>query len=176
MFDLESQAWADNTALGKCMGYAREFLEWILQTIWVQRDDEALWLDKWEAIFDIAQRGTTALRQSAILGRIRGYGSGTEDQMRLVFADVFDGNPDNVGFRNPTAAEITAGASLGETTYVRANNYMHIYHIPETADPDEGLARDLISYNAPTWQEWTLGRYDDLKWDTEGTYDYSTWG
>ncbi len=183
MFRDDSEANADQTALGECMGYGRELLEWILQSIWVQRDSAiwngetvGLWLDRWEAVWLLARRSTVALRQSAILGRMRAYGAGDNETIKAVFAEVFGGDVADVSFTAPTAAEVVAAETLGAVTYERAHNQMHIHSTNDDIDPDRSLGLDLIEYAAPTWQSWTLGRYQTLKWDTEGGWDTACWG
>lgn len=170
MFKAGSEARGDQSALGECLGYGRELLEWILQTIWAQRDDEALWLDRWETALGLVARTTTALRQSAILSYLRGYGAGDSEKIKSVFAEVFGGDVADVSFASPTAAEIASVDTLGDVTHSRWNNYLHIYSTNEDIDPDYDLADDLITQNKPTWQTWTVGRYRGGLYD-KGTYD-----
>jgi hypothetical protein len=170
MFKVGSEAQGDQKALGNCLGYGRELLEWILQTTWAHRDDEAMWLDRWEEALDLTARSTTELRQSSILSYLRGYGTADSDSIKAIFAGVFGGDVADVSFTNPTAAEITSINTLGDVTHSRWSNYMHIYSTNEDIEPDYELADDLISRNAPTWQTWTVGRYRGGLYD-KGTYD-----
>lgn len=186
LFGLETNGEGDLQATGETLALARDFLEQVLRYLWPQTvidsiDDDGIWLDDWEAVFNTTG-GSSDLtaRAERLVAAFRQRGTMTEALVQAIMAPAFgETDPSKIAFESPTAAAVAAASPDEDWQWVFLHTNMHIYHADETTAPDQEMAETLIAKIKPTGDTWSVGQYKRLKWGTpgeEGAWDQATWG
>jgi len=180
LYQQGTDEYTDLVAQSVVLSWVRQGSEWVIRRIFPQLDTDGLFLGLWEGCLGVVQRATTAGRQAAIVASARyGRGTATTEKIQNIFAPIFGIDPGDVAFRWATLAEIaTAGPDAGAAT-AKCHNMLHIYDANETAEPDRTLAEDAIALCKPTWQTWSCGRMQYLKWGAhanDGAWNERVWG
>jgi len=178
LYEWASDSWKDLETIGESLAMVRELLEWLLDSYFPERDAQALWLSRWEASLGISVGAYVAAsdRANAIIAKIRVLGkSMDEDTVKRIFAPAFGLTaPSDVTLIAVDPADISAGDTLHENTYLRNQNSLHVCSTSGSDAPDPELAQAIIDRIAPTWQEWSYGTTTEFTWGTTA-WDEGTW-
>lgn len=168
----------DLDAVAVVLSWIAQGSEWIQRRIFPQLDSSAMFLHLWEECFSIVAGATTAARQQAAIAYCRlMLGTATKETIQKIMAPAFGASVDydEVGFSFASFADVAATTFTDEWARAYALTRLHIYHIPETADPDISVALDLIARWRPTWLHVSVGRYETLVWGV-GKWGQAAWG
>lgn len=162
-------AYLDNQALGESVALVRQLMRWMTDTVLPHQDDEAQFLERWEAAFSLPRASTLGERQDNLVSAWRYRSTVTQDVVKAVFCNCwgFKADPSVVTVVAGDIADIAVEATLGAKSFAFAHNHLHIYHTAQTAHPDYTQADTLIAKMQPMWATWTIGRYKYApKWST----------
>jgi hypothetical protein len=162
LFAVGSEARADLIALGESLALTRDLAQFIQLYLWPEKDSAyAIFLDLWEAVFDVSPSSTTALRIDRLVATFRQRGTMTYALTKAILVRCFstETDPSTIELSSPTAANVAATNTLGDETRARGGTSMHIYHVAETKTPTLKLAWDLINQIKPAWERWTIGKW-----------------
>lgn len=174
VYDDDAPEKDDQRALGSVLSWIGQAEQWIHRRIYPSRDSGNLFTALWEEALGIPQ-GPAAARNDRVLAAFRHRGTGTRELIQAIFAPVF-GTTDlaDISFVAPDPGAHPAGAS--DYDKIDLQNQIHIYSTNEDLDPDHGWGRDLIKKSKPTWERWTIGRYQTAQYDVDGKgYDEATY-
>jgi len=161
LFAVGSEAMSDLIAHGESFALARDLLQFVQSYIIPENDSTyAIFLDKWEEVFNVAPAATTGLRIDRLVAALRQRGTMTRALTRAIMCRAYSKTaPSSVTLVSPTAANVAATDTLGDETKIRGGTSMHIHYWDESIDPDLSLAWDLINQIKPAWEQWTVGKW-----------------
>jgi uncharacterized protein YmfQ (DUF2313 family) len=163
--------------LGEILASVERLFQWILDGYLPSHDLNALFLDRWETAFGLTAAKTTAERINNITAAIRLLGkTATEQQIRTIFAPVFNTTSDRVRITFATLQDIeTAGPQTNWQHDFLVFHY-HVYCIDETGEVDRVLGDTIVDRFEPAGYWLTYGPYNIAKYDQSYGYDYSVYG
>ncbi|MHC4891273.1 MAG: Kelch repeat-containing protein, partial [Planctomycetota bacterium] len=163
LFSPTSESHKDHQALGESIAYPRQLLEWILRTIYPFKDDEGLWLPRWETAFGIKPAGTIAERKTRLIAEMRNRGTFTKALMYAIFSRVW--NTDDASAITLTYPTIT---DIRETCGIAWND---ISPSPEPVDRyGNAMAYDRHRNRAILYGGYGSAGYPTDTWE----YDFAT--
>jgi hypothetical protein len=167
----------DLLAEARILSWVRQGGEWILRRFFPHYDSLGQFLSFWEDVLRLVPAATIALRQNTIISHVRyNLGTAIKANIQAIFAPIFGvEDPARIGFSFASTASIIAFAPETDEAWAQLLNTLHIYDVNETAEPDRTRALDAIRAKKPTWQTWTVGQYQDLKWTTQGGWSTACW-
>jgi hypothetical protein len=159
-------------------------LSFLQHYIWPARDDDYIFIDRWEEAFGIQPDGTEADRVNRLISFMRQRGTMTQALVKSIMCRAWDSDdPSVVTLRNVDPADVAALGTIADHQAAELLSQMYIHHTAETASPDASLMQDLIAKNKPTYENWYYGRYYRLKWEGppggpgggEGAWNQGCW-
>jgi len=170
LFAPGSQAYSDLIAFGEALALARDFASLLQHNIWPALDaNYRIFMERWEGVFGLQPDGTSDQRTSRLIAVMRQRGPMTESLVKAIMCRAWNtDDPSAITIVHPDPADVAAATPTAEWEYAALQTQMHIYHTAEGAEPDYGLAADLIAKNKPTWENWYVGRYNHGKYEGSG--------
>lgn len=181
LFGLGSQAYHDLIVFGEALALSRDMTSLLQHNIWPHLDgNDNIFTDRWEEAFGLLPDGTADERTNRLIAHLRQRGTMTEDLIKAVMCRAWGSDdPSTVSISSPDPAAYAASGAADAWQWAYLGTSLHIYHTAESAEPNRGLAEDLIRKIKPTWETWSVGQYKYLAWGTpgeEGAWNQATWG
>lgn len=104
----ESDEYKDIGAIAEFFANITKSLWWLKKTFLPQNDEDDLYLEKWEADFNISKDSTIAKRQYNLVSHCRTLQTtGTSDIIKAIVLPVFGSeDPDDLSFASPDAVDV----------------------------------------------------------------------
>lgn len=166
-------------AIGELLSYVEQYYQWIVDSIIPDRDDNKLFLARWETLFGITPSDNSSVsdRQSAVKSSARLLGkTATRQIVKTIFAPIFDTTSSKVGFEWASMEAIEAVSPETAWEYATCIFNFHIYNTDETGSILKKTAFSLIQRFAPATHYVSVGPYKRAICGRDNTVDMSTVG
>ena len=180
LFGPGSQAYSDLIAFGEALALARDWLSFLQNSLYPNRDTNGIFTARWEGVYGVQPKGSITDRNNRLVALFRQRGTMTEDAVRAILCRAWDSDdPSILSFESPDPADVATLNPAVDWQWAFPQTNLHIYHTAQTREPDYSIAFDLIAKIKPTWETWSIGKRNNLIWGlhaTDGEWDRRTWG